>query len=83
MQKDLKCPRCGQMAGYQKYCGAHVCQDCGAHFHSTQNLCQCFCGWRGEDYRKPEQPRNWEDSLPLEDDIGIPVFDGEIWEVDI
>ena len=79
----LKCPRCKEDTYYSRGCGCYVCQECGAHFHVNQNIARCYCGFRGEDWRKPERPRHWEDNIPLDDDIGIAVYDGEgFWDVD-
>jgi len=52
------------------------------HFTESQTFCQCFCGWKGEDWRNPPKERHWEDNVPMDDDIGIPVFSGDYWDVD-
>jgi hypothetical protein len=66
----LKCPACGKQAAYSKYCGAHVCE-CGQHFHKTQLLVMCFCGWGVKnDIDRAEMGMN-EDR----------TFDGDFWEV--
>lgn len=35
------CPSCGKEARFTRYCGAWVCDDCGAHV----GLARCYCGW--------------------------------------
>ena len=67
MELTEKCEKCGKRStSWSKSCGALVCGDCGRH----KGLARCFCGW------------NLQTGEKLPDDIGIPVFDGETWEVD-
>lgn len=68
--KSELCPACKEESQWSKYCGCYVCPKCSQHFHKNQLLAKCFCGW------------NLQNEEILEDDIGIPIFDGETWEVD-
>lgn len=45
---DSECPKCKEMAGWNKHCGCYVCQ-CGQHFSKSQILARCFCGWNVRD----------------------------------
>jgi len=69
--KPLECPKCKDMTGfYSSYCGCYVCVNCQQHFHKSQILAKCFCGW------------NMAQGEVLEDDIGEAKFNGDYWEVD-
>lgn len=60
-----ECPKCKQETGsYSPHCGCYVCVECQQHFHKTQILVKCFCGWGvKDDVDRAEMQMNGSDEF--------------------
>jgi len=51
MEQSKQCPKCGDTAWWNNYCGAYVCGGCDHHL----GLARCYCGWAEDGGNGKEQ----------------------------